>query len=163
MRWVIQYAWARKASGADRAEGVAREGAEPGQYPTHGTDPLWEEEDLAWNILLDSLNEQRGATMPRELVWGGACLGALLIVGVLWPLAALAAPARGTKSLFLVPWSLLIALFGALMYTRALSALRELKKAFIWSSVEGKYEQHLIDLDERERREGQTKAHAPRG
>ncbi len=105
------------------------------------------EENRLWSELFRAKQEQGHVEMPVELGFAGVVLAALIGIGVIWPLFALAAPSNHLQSVFLLPWMILMVIFAALMYLKARQAYRELKAFQLWDRVEAQYEDQLLQAE----------------
>lgn len=100
--------------------------------------------DRLWLDLKRAIDARRLAKMPRELLWGALLLGVLLLVGSVWPLLVLGGPSNSQQLGFLVPWVIVLAAFGLLMYFQARASLNELKSLKLADRTEGQYEEDAL-------------------
>jgi len=91
-------------------------------------------EEALWEIrVLD--DRRRGERFPRELPLVFVVLGLVFVVGVVLPLMALAAPAEGTRTAYVLPVALLVVAGAAIMLLAARQAFREWVKAELTEPV----------------------------
>jgi hypothetical protein len=98
------------------------------------------EKDMALSRIKRLLEDRDRVAIPAEFRKGGLLLLLLLVIGTLLPLWHLGAPDNSKQSWFLVPWALVVAMFGRLMYSQAHSVRDHVKSVEPSSRVKAELE-----------------------
>jgi hypothetical protein len=112
------------------------------------------EQTASWNELVRLIQQKDRAAIPPGLGAGTVVLLALVAVGIVWPLLALPAPKNSQQVVFLLPWLVLLLLFGLVTYVRARTVLSGLKKKELWNPVQKRYDEYMGNVEAQRGSEG---------